>query len=113
LTLIRKLLKFLTVREVPSFHSLSHLQHFLVRDEKKIRLLSKKRLTGCINRSIIRKAKTMTVEKDYGYAEKDNDFIEGDVFVVAMYRFLLELGSNIHKLPSLYENWSKDIVRRV
>ena len=55
----------------------------------------------------------MTVEKDYGYAEKDNDFIEGDVFVVAMYRFLLELGSNIHKLPSLYENLSKDIVRRV
>jgi hypothetical protein len=31
----------------------------------------------------------MTVEKDYGYAEKDNDFIEGDVFVVAMYRFYL------------------------
>lgn len=28
-----------------------------------------------------------------------------DAFDLAMYRALLDLGDDIHKLPSLYENW--------
>lgn len=32
-----------------------------------------------------------------------------DPFTEAMYRALVELGDDIHKLPSLYENWKHEI----